>query len=120
MRAFAVFALAVAASMVSAQDNANFAQPIATTVQLPTFGVSFDANGVLQATLHTDLTGQLMAHRLAAAGAVLPGNLARPSKQRKVSVVRLQRAMSDLVDDGNEPTVVMQKLAGLTRITSIF
>lgn len=122
MRALFVLGLTLsAACILHAQgDVNNFAQPIATTVQLPTFGVSFDADGVLQLTTHTDPTGQLMARRLAAARAALPGNLARPAKLRKVSIVRLQAALSHRVRAGKDPTDVMQKLAGLTRITSIF
>ncbi len=123
MRAWLILGLATSlASLVLAQENDvnNFARPIATTVQLPTFGVSFDADGVLQLNTHTDPTGQLVARRLAAARAELPGDLARPSPFRKVSLVRLQTAVVDRIRNGQDPSDVMQKLAGLTRITSIF
>lgn len=106
----------------SAQDAdvIQIGDPLATTVQLPTFGVSFDAQGVLQLKTFTDPTGRLAAQRSAAARAALAGNLARPARARKVSIVRLQSAMSELLRDGKRPTGTMQRLAGLTRITSVF
>jgi hypothetical protein len=111
----------LATASVLAQDGINpFAQPIATTVQLPTFGVSFDAAGVLQLKTFTDPTGRLIAQRAAAARAALPGNLGRPAQLRKVSLVRLHHAVSAAIRNGGQPDDVMQKLAGLTRVDSIF
>lgn len=104
-----------------AQDVANpFIDPIATTVQLPTFGVSFDAQGVLQVKTFTDPTGKLARQRALAARARLPGKLAVPVKTRYVSLARLERAVLRRRDDGEEPSDAMQRLAGLTRVTSIF
>ena len=98
MRALLVLGLTLlAVRVLHAQGDVNvFAQPIATTVQLPTFGVSFDADGVLQLNTHTDPTGKLVAQRLAAARADLPGNLARATSTRKISIVRLQAAVERL------------------------
>ena len=105
--------------LVAVAQN-NFGQPIATTVQLPTFGISFDADGVLQMKTVTDPTGRLMRERLAAARAHLPVAVATPSKSRKVSMVRLEAAINQRLANGQKPTDEMLKLAGLTRVDSIF
>lgn len=104
-----------------AQDFNPFADPIATTVQLPTFGVSFDAEGVLQLKTFRDPTGQLRQQRAAAAKANLAGRLGEPVKARYVSLVRLERAIRQRLEAGKEPTSeVMSKLAGLLRIEAAF
>ena len=114
------FALFAASAVLAQGQINNFAQPIATTVQLPTFGVSFDAAGVLQLKTFTDPSGRLIAERAAAARAALPGDLGRRVELRKVSIVRLQSVVSAAIRDGRGPDDVMQKLAGLTRVTAIF
>ncbi len=65
--------------------------PAATTVQLPTFGVAVDADGVLSLKMFEDPGGKLRADRLAAAKAGMPGNLLAPAKLRHVSLVALER-----------------------------
>src|SRR3970040_846367 len=61
----------------------------ATTVQLPTFGISIDAEGPLNARTLRDFDGRLLAERLAAARAAKPGDVWAASKLRKISLVRL-------------------------------
>ena len=97
-----VFGLAQEAGVIQIGD------PLATTVQLPTFGISFDARGVLQRKTLTDPTGRLTAQRAAAARAALAGNLAHPTRSRKVSIVRLQAAMSELLRGGKPLTDTMR------------
>ena len=100
-------------------DLIQIGQPIATTVQLPTFGISIDADGVLTAKTFVNPDGRLVALRRAALGQV-PGNLARPSANRKVSLVRLLAEIERLKREGRPPTDAMRKLAGLTRVTAAF
>ena len=94
--------------------------PIATTVQLPAFGVSFDVDGVLKIKTFQDPGGQLTRQKMLAAKKVLVGNLAKSAALRKVSLVRLEAAAGHLIAGGTEPTEAMQCLAGLTRITHVF
>ena len=101
-------------------NNLNFGQPIATTVQLPTFGVSFDAEGVLEMKEFEDPGGRLVRQKLAVAQKRLVGNLAKPSKLRKVSLVRLEEALAKRLVAGQEPSEVMQSLAGLTNVAGVF
>ena len=119
---WACLLLVTCTTAASAQqaDVLQIGDPLATTVQLPTFGVSFDAQGVLQLKTFTDPTGQLIARRAAAARAKLAGNLARPAAARNISLVRLQAAISRLHRQGEPPSSAMQKLAGLTRVTAAF
>ena len=51
---------------------------LATTVQLPTFGVAVDAAGVLRVKAFADPTGSLQAERLRAAKMQRPADLAAP------------------------------------------
>jgi hypothetical protein len=123
MRLILATAFGLLLSRVGLAQDADVVQigdPIATTVQLPTFGISFDAEGVLRVKAFTDPTEALVAQRIAAARLVLAGDLRKASAARKISVVRLLAAMTSLVESGKSPTDVMQKLAGLTRITSAF
>lgn len=112
--------LTVAVSANAFANNGNFGQQIPTTVQLPTFGVSFDADGILQIKTFEDPNGQLLRQKLAAADKVLKGDLAKPVALRKVSLVRLEAALADRVARDDDPTEAMLCLAGLTRITSVF
>ena len=114
---FCVAALSAAASWARAQANVNQA---ATTVQLPTFGVAIDAEGVLSVKVFTDPTGELAAGRLAAAKAKLDVDVAAKSDLRKVSLVRLERAVRERVAAGGEPDDVMRHLAGLQRVDFVF
>ena len=107
-------------SVALSANSQNFGNPLATTVQLPTFGVSFDADGVLEVKAFEDPGGLLIQQKLAAARKEMVGNLARPVKNRKVSLVRLEAALANQIDRGAEPTEAMLCLAGMTRITSVF
>ena len=99
----------------------NFAQPIATTVQLPTFGVSFDADGVLELKTFTDPTGQLR-RRAARCGRRSAGRrLGKGHENRKLSLVRIGAALRHhLVESGEPVSDEMFHLAGLTRIEFAF
>ena len=92
----------------------------ATTVQLPTLGVSIDSNGVLSFKSVVDPTGNLRAERVRAARASLGGDVARPSKLRKISLRRLESAVRERMKQGKKPSDTMRFLAGLTRIEYAF
>ena len=110
----------VLASFLGPACHAQFGQQIATTVQLPTFGVAFDADGVLQVAMKQDPTGQLIRQRAAAARNALPGPIAVATKSRKVSLVRLEAAIDQRIKNGQSPTDAMLKLAGLNRIQAAY
>ncbi|HEV7281085.1 MAG TPA: DUF1598 domain-containing protein [Pirellulaceae bacterium] len=74
-------------SEVSAQTQ------LATTVQLPSYGVAIDADGTLRAVAVGDPTGALTAARAMAAKRTLPGDLAEPTELRVVSLRRLNEAL---------------------------
>lgn len=121
MRWLSLAVILLSVSITSAQNVINnFAQPVPTTVQLPTFGVAFDADGVLQMKTITDPTGQLMRQRAVAAVAAMPADIAAPNKSRKVSLVKLEKALAKRVATGQQPTKEMQKLAGLVKVDAIF
>jgi len=92
---------------------------VSTTVQLPTFGVSIDAGGVLQAKAFRD-SGPLARQRLEAARRALPADISRQSELRKISLVRLEAAIARRLEQGQEPDGAMQNLAGLQRLDYIF
>ena len=112
----------VAASMVRAADDGLQLPllPPATTVQLPSFGINIDADGVLDVRARAAVDPQLVAERWAAARAARPGNLFAASKLRKVSLVRLERDLKRLLATGAAPDEAMKNLAGLTRLHYIF
>lgn len=83
-------------------------------------GVYIDAEGVLRTELHADPSGRLMAERRAAARAALGPKKAGRSPLRKVSLVRLERAVAAQLAAGRKPTDEMRTLAGLTRIQYVF
>jgi hypothetical protein len=90
--------------------------PVATTVQLPTFGVSIDAAGVVTVRTFNDPTGTRRAAHMAEARATLPTDVQTPAPLRKVSLVRLERAWRKRVEAGAAPDDVMRHLAGLTSV----
>lgn len=92
----------------------------ATTVQLPTFGVSIDADGVLDVKEFRDETGRLLAKRLEAAKGKLGDDVFAKSKMRKISLVKLERAVREKIAAGDSPDDVMRHLAGLQRIQYAF
>lgn len=92
----------------------------ATTVQLPTFGVAIDAEGVLSIKRFEDPTGRLHAERLLAARAGMPADLIARSPLRKVSLRRLEAAIQRRLDRGEKPDDAMRYLAGLQRLRHVF
>jgi hypothetical protein len=91
-----------------------------TTVQLPTFGVAVDAEGVLKVKTFTDPTGQLRAERLRAAKALLAADLTARTRLRKVSLIRLEATIRKTLDQGKKPDDAMRYLAGLQRLQYVF
>ena len=91
-----------------------------TTVQLPTFGVAIDADGVLKLKTFEDPTGQLHAAQVQAAKGQLAANLQAHSPLRKVSLVRLEAAVRQAIADGKKPDQAMLYLAGLQRVQYVF
>jgi hypothetical protein len=92
----------------------------ATTVQLPTFGISIDAEGTLDARTFREFDRRLLLARLAAAEAARAGDLWAVSKLRKVSLVRIEKALAEGRAAGREPDDALLHLAGLTRVEYIF
>ncbi len=96
------------------------AQGFATTVQLPTFGVSVDPQGVLTLKSVQDPTGALRRQRFQAAEAALPKDVAAKSRLRKISLTRLEKAIARRLAVGKPLEESMQCLAGLQRIQYVF
>lgn len=91
-----------------------------TTVQLPTFGISIDADGVLSVKQFPDPGGRLHAARLAEARAGQAADLFRSSKLRKVSLVRLEQAVAAGLAAGRPLDDELKYLAGLQRLQYVF
>ncbi len=92
----------------------------ATTVQLPSFGISIDAEGTLDARLFKGFDRKLLMERLAAAKAAGRGNVWAAARLRKVSLVRLEKAVAAEIAAGRQPDDAMRNLAGLTRVQYVF
>ncbi|MEQ8788543.1 MAG: DUF1598 domain-containing protein [Pirellulaceae bacterium] len=92
----------------------------ATTVQLPTFGVAIDAEGVLSLRRYDDPGGRLRATRVAAARSTLPDDVLRSSDLRKVSLVKLEKAIREKIEAGEAPDETMRRLAGLLWVQYVF
>jgi hypothetical protein len=90
------------------------------TVQLPTFGVAVDALGVLAVQAAADPDGRLRAERLAAARGRLAPRLQAASKLRKISLVRLEKAIRAQLDAGQPLDEAQQMLAGIQRVEYVF
>jgi hypothetical protein len=110
--------LAVCCYLLTETLQAQIAAP--TTVQLPVFGVSIDAEGLLQAKMIAGTGGPLFLERAAAARRDFPADLLAKSKLRKVSLARLEKAIEARLADENPPTEEMLKLAGLISIDYVF
>lgn len=80
-------------------------------------GVFVDAQGVLRRNVVPDPTGMLRRQHVAAAQAALPRELSRQSELRKISITRLEKALSD---NGGVLTDEMRYLAGLLRLRYVF
>jgi len=83
-------------------------------------GVYVNPQGVLRMERASDPTGQLMRQRKRVAASMLPPELNRPSKLRKVSLNRLEKAVSQAAAKGNGIPDEMKNLAGLTEIRYVF
>jgi hypothetical protein len=117
-----VFLLVVCCGAVAAaQNDGGFIGNLpATTVQLPTFGISIDAEGTLDARTFKDFDARLLRERLAAAKAARPGEIWAAAKLRKISLRRLEAALAAELAAGRGPDDVMRNLAGLTRVQYVF
>lgn len=91
-----------------------------TTTTAQVAGVIVDAAGVMKMNLVTDRGGLVARRRVAEALARLPGDLARASKLRKVSLNRLEQAVMEKLKRGEKPTEEMNVLAGITRLQYVF
>lgn len=90
------------------------------TLQQPVFGIAIDSDGVLATKTFSDPTGKLLAKRVASAKAAMSGDILRRSDLRKVSLVKLERAISAKLDVGQKPDEAMLRLAGLQRAQYVF
>ena len=113
------FALAVGFTLAILWADSAPAQ-IGTTVQLPSFGVAVNAEGVVERKTFKDPTGKLQLARLQAAKARLAADVTRKSPLRKVSLTRLEAAIAKLLAQGKGPDETMRHLAGLQRMQYVF
>lgn len=107
-------------TQVLAQDSREDKTPVGTTVQLPTFGVAIDAHGVLSVKFYRAPGRLLHARRLTAARMALTSDVAARCSLRKISLVRLERALRHKLATGEKPDNTMRHLAGLQRIQYVF
>jgi len=119
-RVFA-WAIAFGFSLIGFSGDWAHAQPPvlpATTVQLPTFGISIDADGVVEVKKFTDDL-RLEAERLRAARVGLPADLFKLAPLRKVSLRRLEQQLAADLKAGKTDEVLLH-LAGLRRVQFAF
>jgi len=109
-----------AAALVFGPSVKRVAGQAAVTVQLPTFGVAIDAQGVLAVKTFEDPTGRLAEARREAAKVQLPTILQARSPLRKVSLVRLEAAVQAQVAAGKALDDATRCLAGLQRLQYAF
>lgn len=83
-------------------------------------GVFISPGGVLGIKQFGNPANNLVKKWQAEAKARLPGDLARPSPLRKVSLTRLEAAAAETLAAGKPLTSEMQLLAGLTRLQYVF
>jgi len=114
-----LLSLFVSAASIAACSIA-VAQNPAITLQLPTFGIAIDAEGVLSVKTYADPSGRLMLKRLAAARADLPADVLAKSKMRKVSLRKLEREVNRRVTEKEPLDDEILRLAGIQRIQYIF
>ena len=88
--------------------------------EIPGAGIVIDAHGILSVRRTIDTHGRLDRRRRLAARAALEPDLARASKLRKISLNRLENAVTQQLAKGETPTDEMQFLAGLTDIRYVF
>lgn len=119
----AAFCASVLGSVSSYQVRAQTADANgrqATTVQLPTFGVSIDAEGVLRMQVFEDPGGRLRQQRIRAAKGALAADIVALAALRKVSLVKLEQAIRRRLDQGQPVDEAMHYLAGLQRLQYVF
>jgi hypothetical protein len=95
-------------------------QQLATTVQLPTFGVAIDAEGVLKVKTFAAPHRSLLRKRLEATKATVPDDVFVRSKMRKISLNRLEDTIRVRLAAGEAPDDTTQHLAGLQRLQYVF
>lgn len=83
-------------------------------------GVHVDAKGVLRVGTVADPNGELARRQKEAAKASLNAEVQKKSPLRKVSLNRLEKALSTQFDKDRPPTDEMRNLAGLTRVQNVF
>jgi hypothetical protein len=83
-------------------------------------GVVVDAHGVLRVKTFTDPTGRIGRERFKAAMTSLGEDLAKPSKLRKISLNRLEKAIAEQIEKGEDLTDDMKYLAGMLRLQYVF
>ena len=113
------FASLLVALPAQAQFN-NGVGGAATTVQLPTFGVSIDAEGVLDVKTFSDPGGRLRLERMAAVKADMPADLRKFTKLRKISLRKLEAAIAQHIKAGKPLEAELRYLAGLQRVQFAF
>ena len=114
----AITVIALGAEPACGQDTTGTTTD--TTAASNTGGVQINAEGLLSARSRVDPTGALTMRRLNEAKVSVNRELQQPSKLRKVSLVRLEQQVKNLLDAGKSIPDDMQFLAGLTRITHVF
>jgi len=107
------------ATLTHAQNQGG-QQQNATVVQLPSQGVAINARGVLSLISVADPGGRLRAARTRAARQALPMSVVKPSKLRKISLVRLENEIRKRLDAGLPLTDEILNLAGLHRLQYVF
>lgn len=84
-------------------------------------GITIDGDGVLSAPKSKVISPDVARKRMQAmAKEYLSEDVARSSNLRKVSLVRLERAIADVMEKKESPSAEMQYLAGLQRIDFVF
>lgn len=116
----ALAAVLILGPIATSQDDDDGIPGAATTVQLPTFGVAIDAEGVLSLKSFADPGGRLKAERIAAARKTLPADLTKAAKLRKISLRRLETAIAAKSHKGAPLDDSETHLAGLTRVQFVF
>ena len=101
-------------------DNGNADDTPGVTIQQPTLGVMVDANGIMQAHVFPDPTGQLTELRRQAAVRKLSAEVQQPSALRTISLQRLEAAIQRRLDQGLPLDEEMKYLAGLQRAQFVF
>jgi len=126
MRNFAILAAAI--GMIAVGQSTAFCQigggagggGTNNGTGLGTGGIEIDANGVISSRTFNGNAAALNRDRFSAAQAALNKNVQRPSKQRKISLTRLEAEAKKLAEAGQPVPPEMQFLAGMTKITHVF